>query len=71
MRDRGKVQLTDVVIAAVVSIASYALAPVYYDMIGVITADADPLSELMLQLVVPFLFLGIIISVGVSARRRD
>lgn len=71
MRDRGKVQLTDVVIAAIVSIAAVALAPVYYDMIGVITADADPLSELMLQLVVPFLFLGIIISVGVSARRTD
>jgi len=71
MRDSGKVQLTDVVVAAVVTITAYAVGPVYYDMIQIISADADPLSQLMLQLVVPFLFLGIIISVGVSARRRD
>jgi hypothetical protein len=71
MRDSGRVQLTDVVIAAVVSIAAYALGPVYYDMIEIIAADAGPLSQLMLQLMVPFLFIGIIISVGVSARRRD
>jgi len=69
--DDAKVQLTDVVIAGVVTIATYAVSPVYYDLIGVIATDADPLSELMLELVVPFLFLGIVISVGVSARRRD
>lgn len=71
MNERAKVQLTDIVVAAIVTIAAAALGPVYYDMISVITADADPLSELMLQLVVPFLFLGIIISMGVSARRSD
>jgi len=69
--DEAKVQLTDVVIAGVVTIATYAVSPVYYDLIDVIAADADPLSQLMLELVVPFLFLGIVISVGVSARRRD
>lgn len=69
--DSAKVQLTDVVIAAMVTVATYAVGPVYYDLIATITVDADPLSELMLELVVPFLFLGIVISVGVSARRRD
>lgn len=69
-RDRARVHVTDVVVATVVSIAAYALGPVYYDLIADVRPYADPLSELLLELIVPFLFLGIIVSVGVSARRR-
>ena len=65
------VQLPDVVIGVVVALAAYGLAPVYYDVIGLVTTSADPLTELMLELVVPFIFVGIVISVGVSARRAD
>jgi hypothetical protein len=67
----ARVQLTDVVITGVVSVAAYALAPVYYSMIDLIVAEADPLSALLLELVVPMLFLGIVISLGVSARRAE
>jgi ABC-type uncharacterized transport system permease subunit len=70
MSEAARVELTDVLIAAVVSVSGYALAPIYYDLIGRIVSSADPLSELLLQLVVPFVFVGIIISIGVSARRR-
>lgn len=68
--NRGAVALTDVIIAGVVVVASVAASPVYYDLIGPIAAEADPFSALMLQLIVPSIFIGIIISVGVSARRR-
>jgi hypothetical protein len=71
MRDRARVQVTDVVVVSTVTIASFSLAPVYYDLIGTITAVADPLSALLLELVVPMLFLGIVISLGVSARRAE
>lgn len=69
MTDRGAVALTDIIIAAVVVIAGVATSPVYYELIGPIAAEADPFSQLMLQLVVPSIFMGTIISIGVSARR--
>jgi len=71
MYDDAKVQISDVIIIAVVSIATIALAPVYYDLIKRITLAADPLSALLLQLIIPLIFLGLVISIGVSARRRD
>jgi len=71
MYDDAKVQISDVIIIAVVSIAMIALAPVYYDLIERITLAADPLSALLLQLIIPLIFLGLVISIGVSARRRD
>lgn len=67
--DRGRVHVTDIVVASVVAVGSYALAPVYYDLSSVISASADPLSQLLLELVIPFLFLGIVVSVGLSAGR--
>lgn len=67
---RARIHVTDVVMAAVVTIVSLALSPVYYDLVDTITAHAGPLGTVLLELVVPFLYLGIIISVGVSAMRR-
>lgn len=66
---RGAVQLTDVVLSLFVLVATISLAPTIYRFIGMVTAEADPFSELLLMLVVPMLFLALIISVGVSARR--
>jgi hypothetical protein len=55
--------------AGAVSVALLGAAPVYYDLIDSI--PAGPLGALLLDLVVPFMLLGIVISVGVSARRRE
>lgn len=63
--------MTDVIVAAVTSVATLALAPAFYDLRDVIAQDAGPLGSLLLQLVVPALLIGIVVSVAVSARRRD
>lgn len=70
MNEAAKIHVADVIVVAIVSIATIALSPVYYDLIGRVSTEADPLSQLLLQLILPFIFLGIIISAGVSARRR-
>lgn len=71
MNNRARVHVPDVVMAGAVSVALLGVAPVYYDLIDTISNSAGPLGTLLLDLVVPFMFLGIIISVGVSARRRE
>jgi hypothetical protein len=70
VRARGRIQIPDVLIGGAVSIALLGAAPAYQAVIGDITAEAGPLSELLLELVVPFMFIGVIVSLGVSARRR-
>jgi hypothetical protein len=66
---RGAVQLVDVVLTLFVLASTIALAPTIYHFIGLASAEADPFSSLLLQLVVPMLFIGLMISVGISARR--
>lgn len=67
--DRGKVQLSDAIIGVATIAGIGACAPLYYDLIVPLSSEAGPLSALLLELVVPSLILGMIISVGVSARR--
>lgn len=67
---RGAVQLVDVVLTFFVLVSIIVLAPVFYRFIGMVSAEADPFSGLLLQLMVPLLIIGLIVSVGVSARRR-
>lgn len=66
---RGAITLVDTVLGVVVLIAVIALSPIYYEFIGMATAEADPLTGLVLQLTVPLLILGVLLSLGVSARR--
>jgi hypothetical protein len=67
--DRGRVQITDVVLTLVVLVGLIAVAPFFYKFTGMVASEADPFTSLVLQLVVPLLFLGVIVSVGASARR--
>ena len=64
------VQLTDAIMAFVVIVALLATSPILFEFSAMVGSAADPLSSLVLQLVVPLLFVAVIISVGVSARRR-
>lgn len=64
------VQLTDAIMAFVVIVALLATSPILFEFSAMVGSEADPLSSLVLQLVVPLLFVAVIISVGVSARRR-
>ena len=66
---RGAITLVDVILGVAVLVATLALAPILYQFIGMASAEADPLTGLVLQLAVPVLILGVVISMGVSARR--
>lgn len=69
MDRRGAISLVDVIIGFAVLIALIALAPTIYEFVDMGTSVADPLTSLVLSLVVPLLILAIIVSMGVSARR--
>lgn len=66
---RGQVYLPDAILTFFVVVAIVALAPVIYTFIDGLSQYADGFSGLLLQLVVPFLIIALILSVGVSARR--
>jgi len=62
--------ITDGIITFVTMVALLALSPVFFEFSTIVQSEADPLSGLILSIVVPLFFLAILISVGVSARRR-
>ncbi len=68
--DRGAVQLADGIMTFTVMVSLLALSPIIFQFTGMVTESADALSAMVLRLVVPFFFIAIIISVGISARRR-
>jgi hypothetical protein len=68
MADRGAVTLVDIIIGVVVIVAVVALAPVWTYFIGLAASAADPFTQTVLQLFIPLLLLGVIVSLGVSAR---
>jgi hypothetical protein len=51
-------------------VALLALSPLFFEFATIVQGEADPLSGMVLSLVVPLFFVAILISVGVSARRR-
>lgn len=67
---RGAVQLTDVVLTMVLMVSLMVLAPIIFEFTALVSTEADPLSTLVLQMVAPMFFVALILSVGVSARRR-
>lgn len=69
MSNRGAVRLSDVVLTFFGVVSLLALAPVLTKFTSMVTAEADPFSSLLLGLVMPAIIIGILLSVGVSARR--
>lgn len=67
--DRARVQLPDVMVMLIVTVSAVATGPIYYDFAAQIASDSGPLTALLLELVVPFIMIGIVISVGVSGVR--
>lgn len=66
--NRGQVQLTDVIAGLLVLVALLTLAPFFYTFIGMASAEADPFTRTLMQLIVPVMFVGLVISIAVSAR---
>jgi len=67
--ERGQVQLTDVALSLLVLVALIVLFPVYDQFIQLIAGSAGPFTTLLLRLIYPTLIIGLILSIGVSARR--
>lgn len=63
-------QLTDAVLTFVILVAMVVLAPIIFEFTAMIQTEADPLSSMILSLVVPLFIVALVISAGVSARRR-
>lgn len=68
-QDRASVQVVDSLLTVIVLVGLIALAPIFAKFTGMITSAADPFSSLLFQLAIPSLFIALILSVGVSARR--
>lgn len=62
--------ITDGIITFVTMVALMALSPIFFEFATMVQAEADPLSGMILSIVVPLFMIAILISVGVSARRR-
>jgi hypothetical protein len=69
MDDRAAVQLVDAVLTFFVLVAVLALAPFFAEFTGMVSSEAGAFSSLLLGLFVPMLFVALIYSVGVSAKR--
>lgn len=67
---RAAVQLVDAIMAFVILVALVALAPIFFEFQAMVESSADPLSGLILTLVVPAFIIAMLVSIGVSARRR-
>lgn len=62
--------ITDGIITFVTMVALMALSPIFFEFATMVQEEADPLSGMILSIVVPLFMIAILISVGVSARRR-
>jgi hypothetical protein len=67
--DRAQMQLVDAVVAFFVLVALVAVSPILVGMIGSLTGVVDGFTRLLFQLFVPAVFIGLLLSLGVSARR--
>lgn len=68
MRERGALQLVDMVVGLFTLVALIALAPYFFEFASFASASADPFSSLLLRLAPPLMFVALLISLGVSAR---
>lgn len=64
------IQIVDAILSFVVLISIIVLAPVLFEFSAMLQTEADPLSSLVLSLVVPLFIVALVISAGISARRR-
>lgn len=68
--ERAKVGYTDVVMTFAATVGYVIVAPYIYRAVTLTQSAADPLTGVLVALVPPLLLLGLIVSIGVSARGR-
>jgi len=65
---RGQVNISDAFLGILVLIGLVALLPVFNTFLQMIASSADPLTGTLLQLFIPFMFISLLITIGMSAR---
>jgi hypothetical protein len=65
--NRASIDLDDAILTFVVLVALMAMSPILASFVSMVTGTTSGLTQLLLQLVAPFLFLSLIVSMGVSA----
>ena len=68
-RDRGQVQLVDIIIGFIMLVVIVVTWPWWNQFIGMVAPVADPFSSLLLQLTLPVLVIALTVSLARSARR--
>lgn len=66
--DRGAISYVDTVLTFATLVMIAAVAPLLFTVYDMIEGTADPLTVALMALVVPLLIIGLIMSMGVSAR---
>lgn len=67
--ERGRVGYVDVVLAFATFVAFATVSDWIFQLISMLRAEVDPLTSVLIGLLVPIILIGIIYSVGVSAKR--
>lgn len=67
---RAKVGYTDVVMTFAAMVGFLVVAPYIFRAVTLVQSNADPLTGVLVALVAPLLLIGLIVSIGVSARGR-
>lgn len=68
--DRGKISYVDVIMSFSVVVTLLLVAPFLFEIVGILQSETDPLTGVLLALVVPFIFISLFLSMGVSARSQ-
>jgi high-affinity K+ transport system ATPase subunit B len=66
--DRAAISYVDVVLTGATLIMIAVVAPMLFNIYNMLQGVADPLTVALLQLLVPLLVIGLIVSMGVAAR---
>jgi hypothetical protein len=66
---RGQVQLVDSLLTFFVLVALVVVSPILVGFVGSLSGVVDGFTQLVFQLFVPAMFVGLILSLGISARR--
>lgn len=66
--DRAAMGFSDLLIAIAVLLTVVVTAPFIYTFGGMASAEADPLTGFLIQLIPPLLILSVIVSAGIAAR---
>lgn len=69
--NRGAIQLVDAVLTVFVLVSIIATAPIWYHFIDLLRSASgiSPFTKAVLSLLIPSLLIGLLLSVGISARR--